>query len=88
MATWHGRKQTTRDKPHEVWQSYDGSWTWYVLKKHQADDSKPYARWFCYVTSPMTFGGGDMGDCYVVDVMSGARCIERDGKPVADALMG
>jgi len=85
MASWPGRKQTTKDKPHEVWKSRDGSWTWYVLKKHQADDTKPYARWFCYVTSPMTYGGGDMGDCYAADIMRHAVCVERNGEPTPQA---
>lgn len=77
MATWHGRKQTTKDKPHEVWQTYDGEWTYRVLKKHQADDEKPFARWFVVAETP--YSSGDMGDMYVERVKEGARCIERDG---------
>lgn len=53
--------------PYEVWMNNSG-WTWKVLKKWQADDHKPYARWFCYVTSPMC-PEGEMGDCYAKDIM-------------------
>lgn len=57
-----------REDAHEVWQTPDGSWTWYVLKKWQNDDDKPYARWFCDVTSPIVGEDGEMGDVYVADI--------------------
>lgn len=61
---------------YEVWQS--GQWTWYVLKKWQADDHKPFARWFCKVVTPMTGPNGDLGDVYAADVMSAAtKVIDR-----------
>jgi hypothetical protein len=74
-------KMRTSDAPYEIWQSFDGSWTWLVLKKWQGDDNAPYARWFCQVFSPMTYGsydvstgkaegGSDMGDCYVSEIKS------------------
>ena len=58
------------DQPYEVWSN--GSWYWRVLKKWQADDSKPYGRWFCAVKSPYTHGGYDMGDVYVHDIKTQA----------------
>ena len=58
--------------PYEVWQNTNG-WTWKILKKWQIDDNKPYARWFCAVTSPYTDGGYDLGDVYVRDVTRYAR---------------
>ena len=61
--------------PYEVWTS--GSWTWKVLKKWQADDTKPYARWFCMVTSPFV-PEGEMGDCYAADIMSAAHKVVTD----------
>jgi hypothetical protein len=64
------------DRPYETWQSRDGSWTWKVLKKYQVDDSKPYARWLCAVSSPFTYGGYEMGDCYVKDIVDHARLIQ------------
>lgn len=59
--------------PYEVWQAQD--WTWFVLKKWQADDDKPYARWFCKVVTPMTGESGDLGDVYVADVKRYAKRI-------------
>lgn len=65
-----------RENAYEVWQSNDGQWTWYVLKKWQADDNKPYARWFCDVTSPFVGEQGELGDCYVADIKSHSRRIK------------
>jgi hypothetical protein len=66
-------KTRPESDPYEVWQSSDGTWTWKVLKKYQVNDDKPYARWFCAVTSPFTFGNSELGDCYVRDVKTGHR---------------
>lgn len=60
-------KSRPRNNPYEVWQTRDGRWTWNVLKKWQANDDKPYARWFCDVKSPFT-PDGEMGDVYVADI--------------------
>lgn len=65
------------DKPYEIWQSHDGCWTWKVLKKWQVDDNKPFARWFCHVTSPFC-PEGEMGDTYVKDVKAYARRVAID----------
>jgi len=59
--------------PYEVWAA--GSWTWKVLKKWQADDDKPSARWFCQVITPYTTERGDLGDVYVSEIKSVARRI-------------
>jgi hypothetical protein len=56
------------NEPYEIWVNDHAGWEWRVLKKWQADDAKPYARWFCAVKSPMTHGSYDMGDTYVTDV--------------------
>lgn len=56
-------------EPYEVWEA-DG-WKWQVLKKWQADDDKPFARWFCHVTSPFV-PDGELGDVYVKDIKSHA----------------
>ena len=63
----------TRDinNPYEVYTNNDG-WTWKVLKKYQADDNKPYARWFCAVSSPYTFDSYDLGDVYVNSIIPNA----------------
>ena len=63
--------------PYEIWQSPDRQWTWKVLKKWQVDDNKPFARWFCHVTSPFC-PGGELGDTYVKDVKAYARRVAID----------
>jgi hypothetical protein len=63
-------KMRKKDNPYEVWAGR--GWTWKVLKKYQSPEGEaknPYARWFCYVTSPMC-PDGDMGDVYVSDIKS------------------
>lgn len=62
------------NEPYEVWRNSSG-WEWRVLKKWQAPDKEtnnPYARWFCAVKSPMTFGSYDMGDVYVSEIKAQA----------------
>lgn len=62
-------KTVSVDKPYEIWQA--GNWEWRVLKKWQTPEkeaSNEYARWFCAVKSPMTYGGYDYGDVYVKDI--------------------
>jgi hypothetical protein len=62
--------------PYEVYRA--GGWEWRVLKKWQADDEKPYARWFCAVQSPFTYGSYDMGDCYAADILRDAVNVGLD----------
>jgi hypothetical protein len=57
-------KTVKRENAYEVWQC--GDWFWYVLKKWQADDDQPYARWFCSVDSP--FIKNEMGDVFVKEI--------------------
>lgn len=71
------------NQPYEIWTN--GSWVWKVLKKWQADDNKPFARWFCMVTSPMC-PDGEMGDVYVSEIRGAARCIFRDPALMAGAV--
>jgi hypothetical protein len=61
--------------PYETWTN--GEWTWKVLKKCQADDNKPFARWFCLVTSPFC-PDGEMGDVYVAEIKNSARLVQSD----------
>lgn len=60
-------KTVKEEDAYEVWQSRDGSWKWFVLKKWQADDEKPYARWFVKAYSPFC-PEGEMGDEYVSEI--------------------
>lgn len=64
-------KTRPQDDPYEVWR--DGSdWEWRVLKKYQANDDKEWARWFCAVKSPYTYGGYELGDVYVAEIKNNA----------------
>jgi hypothetical protein len=59
------------DNPHMIFKSFDGSWEWRVLKTYQTPEKEkenPYARWYCAVKSPMTYGTFDMGDVYVAEI--------------------
>lgn len=63
------------DNPYEVWETTDGSWQWRVLKKYQSEEKEatnPYARWFCAVKSPYTFGQFEYGDVYVQEIKQNA----------------
>lgn len=71
-------KERPVSRPYEIWKSRDGTWTWKVLKKWQADDKKLYARWMCAVSSPFTFGSYDIGDVYVEEIKQNAYLVETD----------
>lgn len=62
-------KERKVDNPYEIWMNaFMPGWEWRVLKKWQADDNKPNARYFCAVKSPMTYGEWEYGDTYVTDI--------------------
>jgi hypothetical protein len=70
-------KTRDRSQPYEVWQSFNGEWTWAVLKKWQSPDKESkneYARWFCFVKSPFC-PQGELGDVYCQEIKSQARKI-------------
>jgi len=69
-------KTRPKEKPYEVWKTYNG-WTWYVLKKWQINDDKPFARWFCFVTSPEC-PDGECGDVYVKDIKEYAKRVDSE----------
>ena len=69
------RNLSKGEKPYEVWSN--GVWKWYVLKKYQSDDTKPYARAFCKVFSPYT-PSGELGDVYLEDIRNNAELIETN----------
>lgn len=71
-------KTVKRENAYEIWQSYDGSWTWFILKKYQSPDKEalnPYARWFCDVVTPMC-PSGEMGDVYIKDIINNSKMIK------------
>lgn len=63
-------KMRDKTNPYETWISRDGSWKWLVLKKYQTpekENTNPYARWFCFVITPMC-PNGEYGDVYINDI--------------------
>ena len=67
-------KRVPPETAYEVWQSYDGTFTYFVLKKYQSPEQEVknlYARWYCMVLSPATTARGDSGDVYVATVKDG-----------------
>jgi len=78
MAKNECGKIRPRENPYEVWQSYDGSWEWRVLKKYQNPEKEAkntYAVWFCDVVTPIV-PYGEMGDVYVADIKQNATRIK------------
>jgi len=56
------------NNPYETY--YKGDWEWRVLKKYQTPENEaknPYARWFCAVKIPYTYGW-EYGDTYIKDI--------------------
>lgn len=68
-------KMRKADDPYEIWENEIIQWTWYVLKKWQADDNKVGARWFCLVKTPIV-PQGEMGDCYSKEIIDNAMRIK------------
>lgn len=69
------------------WLIYEaGGWTWRVLKAYSTDPNKRYARWLCDVSSPHTFGGSDMGDAYIADVVRYSTLTYQDPSVPESAL--
>ena len=60
------------DNPYEVYKGPNG-FEWRILKKYQNEKNEatnPYARWFCAVSSNMTYGEFECGDVYVSEIKS------------------
>lgn len=70
MKNTMGKTKPLED-PYEIWEA--PGWEWRVLKKWQADDFKPGARWYCAVKSPFTYGGYEYGDAYAKEIMDNAE---------------
>ena len=86
MKNLCGKTREIED-PYEIWTN-DSGWEWRVLKKYQTPEREAqnhYARWFCAVKSPMTYGSWEYGDTYVADVTGNARMIK--GKPDLNAVL-
>lgn len=62
---------------YEVYQTFDGACTYYVLRKYQTptkEAQNPFARWYCMVISPAC-PKGEYGDSYVSTVRNGTILI-------------
>src|SRR5258708_32617864 len=72
-------KRVTPETAYEVWQSYNGSFTYFVLKKYQFPEKEaqnPNAIWYCMVQSPIT-PKGEYSDVYVYSVKQGTAQIDN-----------
>lgn len=61
------------DDPYEIYQGHGAlqDWEWRVLKHWKAPENEkddPYARVFCAVKSPMTYGDWEYGDVYCREI--------------------
>ena len=64
-------KMRDKENPYEIWRNDDAGFEWRVLKKYQKPEleaKNPYARWFCAVKSPYTWGSHELGDVYVSEI--------------------
>jgi|10_taG_2_1085330.scaffolds.fasta_scaffold357372_2 hypothetical protein len=86
--TENQKKTTTIEKPYEIWVDKHGAgFEWRVLKKYQKPEleaKNQYARWFCGVKSPYTYGEFELGDVYVSDIKSQATKIMEGADECAD----
>ncbi len=72
-------KRVTPETAYEVWQSYNGTFTYFVLKKYQSPEKEaqnPYARWLVFVKSPV-YPNGWPEDGYVSSIKRGTRQIDN-----------
>ena len=65
------------DDAYEIWKTFDWQWERRVLKKLQADDDKLFARRFCAVKSPMTYGEWELWDEYVENIKANAVLVSK-----------
>ena len=64
-----GKKTVDVDKPYMTFKG--NGFEWRVLKRYQFpqhEKKNNYARWYCAVRSPMTYGSWEYGDTYVSDI--------------------
>jgi hypothetical protein len=83
-------KTVKPEQAYEVWQSGDGRWTYFVLKKYQSPEKEaqnPFARWYCLVISPIT-PNGEYGDVYVTTVTDGTHRISNSRSHQDDQTTG
>ena len=67
-------KGRPKDSPYAIYSNYQG-WEWHVCKTYQRPDKEQgnqYARWFCFVMSPLC-PEGEYGDVYISDILGGGQ---------------
>jgi len=72
-------KIVTPETAYEVWQSHDGQYTTFVLKKYknpEAEEKDPFARWYVCTKSAQT-PHGEYGDTYAAEVKRTSHRIEN-----------
>jgi len=70
------RRMVIPAQAHAIWKSWDDQTIWYVLKVYQNPENEmknAWARWYCAVQSPATFGRFEYGDVYVAEIVTCAR---------------
>jgi hypothetical protein len=70
----------TRDVNDPYFTAFHNGWTWKILKAYSTGQKARldrYARYFCAVQSPMTFGGWDFGDVYVHEIPGSSRALAQ-----------
>ena len=95
MKNAHGKTRDVGNPYHII---VAGDWEWRVLKRYQSPDGEranPYARWYCAVKSPLTYGSWEYGDTYIseiptayagMDFVEGVR--KEQGYTVRTAVIG
>lgn len=72
-------RRVTPENAYEVWQSYDGRWTYFVLKKYKSPEAEakdPYVKWYVLTKSPYV-PNGEYSDAYVSTVTRGTIRIDN-----------
>ena len=73
-------RQVTPEFAYEVYQSSNGDFITFVLKKYKSPENEakdPYAVWYVATQSPGTFGSFDFGDSYATEVKKNMVLIDN-----------
>ena len=72
MANPCNKERTGGLEPYAIFENTQTGWTWEVLKMWNAPENASRnneARVLCRVSSPFTYGGYEIGDCYLADLL-------------------
>jgi hypothetical protein len=61
MSSFPGSALVTPENAYHVYQSVDGQWTYFVLRKYappEREKKDMFSKWYCQVISPVTGKGG------------------------------